>query len=200
MKRLGRWVLTATAAISLILFLATGTLWIQSHRVFELWAYTSTGVTSTQTNMLGSQLLLTKGEIYFAYAEGVGMRDPSAAQSTLRRFQGPPSELRLKSPDKTFLQRWGFRFPIDRIAGNAWVNSVRATHGRNIELTFPLWFAAVVLSVLPAWRWIPPLFRKRTNSGFCAKCGYDLRATPDRCPECGATPRKTETIRPLPLP
>jgi hypothetical protein len=200
MKRLGRWVFSATAAFSLILFLATGVLWIQSHRFTEQWEYTSTVVTSTQSNMLGSQLFLTKGEIYFAYGEGVGKRDPSAAQSMLRRFQGPPYLLVLKSPDKTLLRRWGFRLQIDRVAGNAWVNSVRATHGWNIILTFPLWFAAVALSILPAWRWIPPLLRRRTNSGFCAICGYDLRATPDRCPECGATPSNTETIRHVPVP
>ncbi len=59
--------------------------------------------------------------------------------------------------------------------------------GRQIELRFPDW-AAFILSLpmlIPLLRW-----QKRRRSkqlGLCQNCGYDLRASPDRCPECGTT-------------
>jgi hypothetical protein len=53
-------------------------------------------------------------------------------------------------------------------------------------LTLP----AIVLVVIPRWkRHRAAANRRRLGSGVCAKCGYDLRASPDRCPECG-TPAK----------
>ncbi len=51
-------------------------------------------------------------------------------------------------------------------------------------LVMPLWPWAALAALLPtAWA---RRKAKRRRAHICANCGYDLRATPGRCPECGA--------------
>jgi hypothetical protein len=64
-----------------------------------------------------------------------------------------------------------------------------STHDPIFFIGLPLWIAIVPLAladVLCIGRFRQQ--RHRAAHGLCARCGYDLRATPSACPECGAVP------------
>ena len=51
---------------------------------------------------------------------------------------------------------------------------------------FPQWPVVLFLGVQPAARLVMSRRRwRRERDRHCPSCGYDLRATPGRCPECG---------------
>jgi hypothetical protein len=57
------------------------------------------------------------------------------------------------------------------------------------NLTVPYWFL-VLCCLVPLigatqYHWRSRRQRLRLATGLCPNCGYDLRSTPERCPECG---------------
>ena len=87
-------------------------------------------------------------------------------------------------PTNTWLNRMGFYGSIETFK--------HMSAGVHFQRLFiPCWFATIITAA-PVAIWIDRFIkqRKRHERGFCNNCGYDLRATPDRCPECGKTVEK----------
>jgi hypothetical protein len=87
----------------------------------------------------------------------------------------------------------------DRPAGIGAINKIPGGRGRRRLTTFPVFGQArirIAWWFLAAGTGLPALIhfakkipiRRPRVPGLCPRCGYDLRATPDRCPECGAVP------------
>jgi hypothetical protein len=50
----------------------------------------------------------------------------------------------------------------------------------------PFWFWLILTGVLPLRSFAQLVIRRwRRRNGRCENCGYDVRVTPERCPECG---------------
>jgi hypothetical protein len=89
-------------------------------------------------------------------------------------------------PENVGADDWRFN-----LLGIGWCEAGRAWDLRTIVFVH-LAYPTALFAVAPlAWSAAFVGRRRRKRRGrLCAKCGYDLRASPDRCPECGTVPAR----------
>src|SRR5262244_411227 len=85
------------------------------------------------------------------------------------------------------------------VASTAWpfVLLGMTFHPLSWDLTYKAWLSYLPGALLLYWL-VRRFARRSSAAGLCPTCGYDLRATPERCPACGtvistASTKSTET-------
>ena len=77
-----------------------------------------------------------------------------------------------------------YRFTKDMMPGNGFGALPRPFIEYYAAVSSPLLITLFLIA--PALSWIRRRrARRHSRAGQCGVCGYDLRASPDRCPECG---------------
>jgi hypothetical protein len=125
-----------------------------------------------------SRLACNYGEISFEYAK---IRNSSPINRRIAKDGALPQGITFRR------EKWVYP-PRSHVLG------IAITHypnpGRTIWVFFlPLWLFTL-LGAIPLARRFARLWvaRDRSKQLRCAACGYDMRSSPQRCPECGATP------------
>lgn len=182
---------TVASVLSLLLFAATLALWIRSYQ----FAYEALRV-DHQTDVSTSQSLLwSHGGLQWC-REVVNRGDRSGWRWSHHIVRSPPPRDQSRraqavralanpligSPRRWF-ERLGFQYRSFEVRDPTFDEPYiyRAT-----GLVAPFYAICPLLLALPLAK-CSSLYRKRLRriNGRCTRCGYDLRASTDRCPECG---------------
>ena len=196
MRRLGRYLLNVLTLASLALCVATVALIVRGRAggfdacTFGHWHYTRHGNYPNYFDAMELHL--------FNAADGwTASLYRHACIAGPGRFEAYPGEkgmvLDLRPQNgKTFyrwsadavaksgsMPRFGFKTAVAGSANRPYLRTIQVSRAWTLG----------VFAILPVGRLVYALLRRRRKAmGLCSVCGYDLRASPQRCPECG-TPR-----------
>ena len=164
MKRLRHIVWTGLAVVSALLLVATLALWARSYKNEDICRYIN--------GTLYSHVSSLKGAVA-AYYRQVDAETPRPKELSWSTY---PWDGGAYSTYDEIPNKW---------LGFGWICSNGG--GYDVDaIVVPHWFLSIVFLAYPVFRFVP--LKRNRGLQLCSHCGYDLRATPDRCPECGAVP------------
>ncbi len=152
------------SAMSLLLCVALMVLWVRSY-----WVCDAVDCRIVWGGKTLIRVIPNYGRIWVYY--DTSEDSPSRLSLQYR------TEEALPIPMLSFANRCGFSYLYAGASPN----------GRSNWRAFvPYWLPTLASAVLPtAWLIDARRRKHRLKHGLCLTCGYDLRASKDRCPECG---------------
>lgn len=145
------------SVLSLICCLATVGLWVRSY-----WVSDRVGRVARDASTLRQTVTMSAAGYLIVTHFKVGSSDFPERESGLRYHR--------VNLDGNVQLKYGFFFRQNDFV-------IQLAH----------WMFVLLFALAPAWWVVGPWRRqsKRRKLGLCLNCGYDLRASPERCPECG---------------
>jgi hypothetical protein len=174
-----RTIFNLTAAISMVLALASIVLCVRSYSRSDEFGH--------DWGDLASELTFSRGYIGLELYDNLGNSPrPWETFDSILKPVTPDSFIKEFEPQEYAFTALGFAY-------GAFDSGT--IHWRRWVLFVPMWFPALAFGLAPAI-WCARRNRRRngTEPGLCPTCAYDLRASKDRCPECGtAIPASNES-------
>jgi hypothetical protein len=183
-----RKLFTLAAAVSALLCIAAVVLWVRGYWAYDDLAWTRASNAGNRHYSWYLSLASGRGGLGVMLDAEVAYTDslsPAEAARPLDRWSAPEHLRHAPAYPQPFAPRAAVTFGGFAVL---WVANP-GTVARDVIV--PAWFVVLLTAATPAlWLWRTTVRRAAARAGLCSRCGYDLRATPDRCPECGAVPAK----------
>jgi hypothetical protein len=196
MRRAGRVLFALSATISFVLCAGLLTLWLRS-----IWRVDSVGVRDgpPREDHYWCTIESAGGTLSFTVRDAIAHANVGSGAVLLQPSTRPwrdvgewsvsphsrPADAERTHPETTL----GF-------GTSRGIFSAALVAGSWRRWSLPHWLPVAVTAALPiVWSAGRQRAARRRRRGLCPSCGYDLRATPTRCPECGApSPRPPQPL------